>query len=229
MAEEGTPQLDALQVALDRGDIGEVRRLMLSLTDDELDLLREDVGSAGVERALQSASRNRRGVRRGKVLVLPGIMGSLLDRFDRAGASERIWISITNLIGGAMDELELTVPDGLPPTPNSTVRAVGVHRGTYLPLLTELDTEWDVRPFAFDWREDIAKTRRASTRRCAASAPASRCTSSPTRWAASSPATSAATSRRRGRPWTTATTMPRAGASSCWARPTAARSRRCWR
>ena len=27
---------------------------------------------------------------------------------------------------------------------------------TYLPLLLELDSRWDVLPFAFDWRHDIA-------------------------------------------------------------------------
>jgi CHAT domain len=158
VAEEGTPGLDALQGALDAGDIGTVRRQLLTLPDHELALLREDVGAAGLDRALQAASRNRRGERRGKVLVLPGIMGSLLDRVDPRGDAERIWISITQLIGGGMEDLLLTVPDGLPATPGSSVRTGGVHRGTYLPLLTELDAEWDVRPFAFDWREDVAKS-----------------------------------------------------------------------
>ena len=158
MAEEGTPRLDALQDALDAGDIGNVRRELLALSDDELALLREDIGAAGVERALQAASRSRRGERRGKVLVLPGIMGSLLDRVDPRGDTERIWISITRLIGGGMEDLTLTVPAGLAPTGASAIRTAGVHRGTYLPLLTELDTQWDVRPFAFDWREDIAKS-----------------------------------------------------------------------
>ncbi len=158
MAQEGTPGLDALQGALDAGDIGTVRRQLLTLSEPELELLREDIGAAALDRSLRAASRNRRGERRGKVLVLPGIMGSLLDRVDRRGDTERIWISITSLIGGGMEDLQLTVPDGLPATPGSTVRTAGVHRGTYLPLLTELDAEWDVRPFAFDWREDIAKS-----------------------------------------------------------------------
>ena len=34
----------------------------------------------------------------------------------------------------------------------------GVHRKTYVPLLMELDTRWHVRPFPFDWREDIDKS-----------------------------------------------------------------------
>ena len=38
------------------------------------------------------------------------------------------------------------------------MRIAGVHRKTYLPLLLELDTHWDVRPFGFDWREDIDKS-----------------------------------------------------------------------
>ncbi len=158
MAEEATPGLDALQDALDAGDIGAVRRQLLTLSEHELTLLREDIGAAAVERSLQAASRNRRGERRGKVIVLPGIMGSLLDRVDRRGDAERVWISITRLIGGGMEDLQLTVPDGLPTTPGSSVRTAGVHRGTYLPLLTELDAEWEVRPFAFDWREDMAKS-----------------------------------------------------------------------
>ena len=28
----------------------------------------------------------------------------------------------------------------------------------YIPLLIELDTQWEVRPFAFDWRKDIRKS-----------------------------------------------------------------------
>ena len=38
------------------------------------------------------------------------------------------------------------------------IDTAGVHRKTYVPLLAELDNRWDVRPFAFDWREDIRRS-----------------------------------------------------------------------
>ena len=91
------------------------------------------------------------------MLVLPGIMGTELDSVDAKGDSDRIWLNYARLIGGRIGDLELAA-DGSPAVPGLHVRPAGVHRKTYLPMILELDTRWHVRPFPFDWREDIDKS-----------------------------------------------------------------------
>lgn len=158
MADERTPGLDQLQHALDAGDIDAARRALLTLPPRERELLAEEIGPAALERTRSAAARGRRRGKLGKVVVLPGIMGSELDSEDGGGDRDRIWLNYLRLIGGRIDDLELT-PEGTPA--KKGVRQVipaGVHRKTYLPLLIELDTRWHVKPFPFDWREDIDRS-----------------------------------------------------------------------
>ena len=158
MADERTPGLDQLQHALDAGDIDAARRALLTLPPRERELLEEEIGPGALERTRSAAARGRRRGKLGKVLVLPGIMGSELDSEDRSGDRDRIWLNYLRLLGGRIDDLELT-PEGTPA--KKGVRQViptGVHRKTYLPLLIELDTRWHVKPFPFDWREDIDRS-----------------------------------------------------------------------
>ena len=157
MSRPETPRLEALQEALDGGDLAAVRRLLVELDPDEQRLLEEEMGSGAFARARTTAARGRRSGKLGKVLVLPGIMGTELDSVDRKGDSDRIWINFIRLIAGRIADLELG-EDGGPARPGTHVRVAGVHRKTYVPLLMELDARWDVRPFGFDWREDIDKS-----------------------------------------------------------------------
>ena len=115
------------------------------------------MGTEALARARGAAARGRRRGKLGKVLVLPGIMGTELDSVDRKGDSDRIWINFVRLIAGRIGDLELGA-DGQSAHTGVHVRPAGVHRKTYVPLLMELDTRWHVRPFPFDWREDIDKS-----------------------------------------------------------------------
>ena len=157
MSPSETPQLDRLQAALDRSDIDDARRTLLELKGHERRLVEEEMGLEAFERARGAAARGRRGGKLGKVLVLPGIMGSELDSVDPKGDADRIWHNVVRLIDGRIGDLELT-PEGEPAKAGFHVRTAGVHRKTYVPLLMELDTRWHVRPFAFDWREHIDKS-----------------------------------------------------------------------
>jgi pimeloyl-ACP methyl ester carboxylesterase len=152
-----TPRLERLQASLDAGDLDGVRRILLDLDGEEAELLEQELGRDAFERSRLAAARGRRGGKLGKVLVLPGIMGSELDAVDRTGAAHRVWIDFLKLIGGHVADLELT-PEGEPARPGLQIRTAGVHRKTYVPLLMELDTRWHVRPFPFDWREDIERS-----------------------------------------------------------------------
>jgi len=152
-----TPRLDEIQAALDDGDIDRVRRVLLEVDGREKELLLEELGPDAFDRSRGAAARGGRGGKLGRVLVLPGIMGTELDSVDAKGDADRIWLNYPRLIGGRIGDLELAA-DGGPAVPGLHVRPAGVHRKTYLPMILELDTRWHVRPFPFDWREDIDKS-----------------------------------------------------------------------
>src|SRR5262245_22457737 len=157
MSSPETPRIAELQAALDRGDLDSVRRTLLTVDGHEAELLEQGMGAEAFERARRAAARGRRRGKLGKVLVLPGIMGTELDSVSRTGDVDRIWIDFVRLLSGRIGDLELT-PDGDPAAAGVHIRPAGLHRLTYVPLLLELDTRWHVRPFPFDWREDMDKS-----------------------------------------------------------------------
>jgi pimeloyl-ACP methyl ester carboxylesterase len=157
MSTPETPQIAELQAALDRGDLDSVRRTLLAVRGRDADVLEQELGSDAFDRARRAAARGGRRGKLGKVLVLPGIMGTELDSVDRTGDVDRIWIHFVRLLAGRIRELELT-PAGDPAPPGIHIRPAGLHRKTYVPILLELDTRWHVRPFPFDWREDIDRS-----------------------------------------------------------------------
>jgi hypothetical protein len=156
-AQTGSPGLDRIQTALDRGDVADARRALLELTDQELELLSAEIGEPAVRRAQGTAARGPRRTKLGRVLVLPGVMGSMLDVTDPRGDTDRVWANYARLISGRLGDLALT-PAGDPAIPGTQVRTAGIHHGSYLPLLMELDARWEVRSFAYDWRESLDRS-----------------------------------------------------------------------
>jgi CHAT domain len=156
-AQTGSPGLDRIQTAVDRGDVADARRALLELSDQELELLSAEIGEPAVRRAQGTAARGPRRTKLGRVLVLPGVMGSMLDVTDPRGKTDRVWANYERLISGRLGDLALT-PAGDPAIPGTQVRTAGIHHGSYLPLLMELDARWEVRSFAYDWRESLDRS-----------------------------------------------------------------------
>ncbi|HUI52146.1 MAG TPA: hypothetical protein VLX60_10195, partial [Terriglobales bacterium] len=86
----------------------------------------------------------------GNVVVLHGIMGGELSLFDQGKAS-LIWVQILNLLAGKFADLGLDA-NGLSVR---DVRATGIYLRYYGSQIVQLNQDWNVRPFCFDWRQDI--------------------------------------------------------------------------
>ena len=114
-----TPRLDEIQTALDEGDVDRVRRVLLEVEGRERRLLAEELGSEAFGGARSAASRGGRRGKLGRVLVLPGIMGSELDSVDAKGDADRIWLNYLRLIRGRIGDLELAA-DGARRYPGCT-------------------------------------------------------------------------------------------------------------
>lgn len=151
------PSLDRIQHEIARGNLAGLRAALLELSREEEILLSQEVGPELLERTRRRARRARRGDKRGHVVVVHGIMGSMLDVVDPSGDRDRVWTHALRLAAGRIEDLELG-PNEQSVKPNYQVLTAGLHRRTYVPLLLELDEQWEVRPFAFDWREDIDRS-----------------------------------------------------------------------
>ena len=149
--------LRRLDQALTAGDAQGVRDALFALDPHERELLRVPLGDEGLERLYRSARRRRRATPEGRVIVLPGLMGTQLDSLDKKGDRDRIWFNPFRILTGRIAELRLA-DDGsaLPPPP--TVVTDGVYPSAYMPLLLELMERWQVVPFAYDWRSDVDKS-----------------------------------------------------------------------
>jgi pimeloyl-ACP methyl ester carboxylesterase len=155
--EKQTPNLDRIQKEIARGDLAGLRSAILELSTEEESLFAQELGADLLERTRRRARRARRGEKRGHVVVVHGIMGSMLDVVDPGGDRDRVWTHALRLAAGRIEDLELG-PNEQNAKPNYQVLTAGQHRKTYTPLLLELDEQWEVRPFAFDWREDIDRS-----------------------------------------------------------------------
>ena len=91
------------------------------------------------------------------MVVLPGVMGSMLDVTDPRRRHGPRWSNYARLISGRLGDLALT-PAGEPAVPGTQVRTAGIHHGSYLPLIMELDARWEARSFAYDWRESLDRS-----------------------------------------------------------------------
>lgn len=149
------PHLLLLQEALVRGDLATVRTALLDLESYEREALEQLIGSNTVNSLLRSARRRRR-AKRGRVVVINGIMGAKLDAVERQADPERIWVNYLRLFFGRISDLKLT-KDGQPGKPDLSIRVAGLMEN-YLAIMLELDADWHVLPYPFDWRMDIYRS-----------------------------------------------------------------------
>ena len=150
--DDGINPLDALQTALASNDMRTIETTLLSLGTNELDALKLRLGEQEIERVFRSVRRRTRSAPRGRVVVIHGIMGGQLDSVKDNDA-DRVWLSIPRIIFGRIANFRLN-PDGTQADPKYSVKVRGMFP-EYLPLLTELGEQWNVLPFAFDWRLNI--------------------------------------------------------------------------
>ena len=98
----------------------------------------------------QLAARATRQTRRGgeRILILPGILGSMLARM-KGNRADRLWIDFIDIAFGRMTQLVL-------PDTGKIIRATDAHPGTYLKLKLWLRGEgFAADDHPFDWRQSI--------------------------------------------------------------------------
>jgi hypothetical protein len=120
------------------------------LSGEHANILEMYFGEAEYAELRQLAARaTRRSVRGGaRVLILPGIIGSMLARVRSDGSNDTIWVDFVDILRGRLAQLAL--PDA------ARVAAVDVHQGTYLKLKLWLqDQGFNADFHPFDWRLGI--------------------------------------------------------------------------
>jgi len=214
------PGLAALDEALAAGDVEGAREALLLLDSDERAILEAEMGPGVLGSAYRLARSRRRGPGLGRVIVLPGLMGSELDSVDASGDADLVWVNYFRIFAGRMADMQLT-DAGDWPAPPPTIRPKQLYRSVYLPMLLALQARWQARPFPYDWRVDIDRS---------AAALADEVRS----WAGGEPCHLVAHSmggvvarrfiQKSGPRCRTPRAMDAAAAWSCWARRTAART-----
>lgn len=149
------PGLQAIQAALDEGNAALARDLLFQLSDEDRRALTELLGVEPTERLYRSARRSSRAIKRGRVVVLPGITGSELKATYADGKVRLLWIDFVNLILGRTIAAMALTPAGGPVDPALRITPRGFVLGWYLNIVTSLQNEWDVLPVPYDWRLDI--------------------------------------------------------------------------
>ena len=147
-----TRMLEEIQRLLLAGDMTRIRTLLPQMSEDEKKLLQARTGPEAYARLTQKRGR-RRGAAKGRVVAIHGIMGSSLASVDADGGEEKVWINPVSLAFGRIDRFKLAA-DGSPADPRYQVKPVGL-LAEYLALIDALDSQWDVKPFAYDWRKDV--------------------------------------------------------------------------
>ena len=131
-----------------------LRQAVLDVDPPGREVLAAELGEEGLERVARSARAPSRGAERGRVVVVHGFLGARLDSVDPLGDRERVWLSVRRLMAGHFGDLQLG-DDGEPGGAGRPVRPGGLARRAYLPLVLHLAREWEVLPFAYDWRLGI--------------------------------------------------------------------------
>jgi len=88
---------------------------------------------------------HKRGVtgKKPAVFMLPGIMGSNLD--DTVNTS-RLWLNYIGIAAGGLIKLKIN---------GTNIKATTLNSQTYNNLINYLSADFDVYPFAYDWRMDL--------------------------------------------------------------------------
>jgi pimeloyl-ACP methyl ester carboxylesterase len=151
------PGLAALDDALAAGDLERTRQELLVLDADERALLEAQMGPETLARAYRQARGRRRGPGLGRVIVLPGLMGSELDSVDSEGDADLVWVNYFRIFQGRLDDMRLTNA-GEAPAPPPSIRPKQLYKKVYLPILLALQARWQTRPFPYDWRVDVDRS-----------------------------------------------------------------------
>jgi pimeloyl-ACP methyl ester carboxylesterase len=151
------PGLAALDDALAARDVEAAREALLLLDAEERAILEAEMGPGALGSAYRLARSRRRGPGLGRVVVLPGVMGSELDSVDARGDADLVWVNYFRIFAGRIADLQLTDAGDSPPPP-PTIRPKQLYRKCYLPILLALQARWQTRPFPYDWRVDIDRS-----------------------------------------------------------------------
>jgi pimeloyl-ACP methyl ester carboxylesterase len=151
------PGLTALDDALAAGDVEAAREALLLLDPEERAVLEAEMGPGALAGVYRLARSRRRGPDLGRVIVLPGLMGTELDSVDASGDADLVWLNYFRIFAGRMADLQLT-GSGDPPAPPPAIRPKQLYRKVYLPILLTLQSRWRTRPFPYDWRVDVDRS-----------------------------------------------------------------------
>ncbi|HSD27632.1 MAG TPA: CHAT domain-containing protein [Vicinamibacteria bacterium] len=151
------PGLAALDDALSAGDVEAAREALLLLDAEERAVLEAEMGPGALASTYRLARSRRRGPGLGRVIVLPGLMGSELDSVGAGGGANLVWVSYFRLFFGRIADMRLTDAGDSPPPP-PTIRPKQLYKKVYLPLLLALQARWQTRPFPYDWRVDVDRS-----------------------------------------------------------------------
>ena len=91
----------------------------------------------------------------GNVVFLHGITGSDLSVAQGNGPLKSTWVDVPRLIFGHLNDLRLASDGKREADATMRVEAVGVNRRFYARAVLALRAQWNVEPFAYDWRKDI--------------------------------------------------------------------------
>src|SRR5258706_5178166 len=146
------PTIARMRAHLNAGEMDGLREALLTLSPQGRDELRLRLGSPAVDRLLLGVRGARRAAR-GRVVVIHGIMGGKLASVDETGDDDLVWVNYFRLMDGRIGDFRLDA-QGNQADPSISVTSCGL-LDEYLPLVVELGREWEVLPFAYDWRLDI--------------------------------------------------------------------------
>ena len=148
MAKAERAATGTLDDALAAGDVERLARAMTELGEPARAALREEWGEPALERAMRSARHVRRGGIKGRVVVLPGLMGSRLGVADVGAATREAWPRPSRDAG------TLRLAGRGKSVRRARVSATAL-LADYVPLVLELHREWEVLAYPFDWRRDL--------------------------------------------------------------------------
>jgi pimeloyl-ACP methyl ester carboxylesterase len=135
---------DQLSELLRRPSVEEERVLALYFGEERLARLRR-----------LALGAQRRGPKRGNVVVLHGIMGGELTVYPKGQSDQQVWLNIPRIVFGAIGWLRMTPQL----TSENDVRPTGILKKWYSEMLLGLAADqWNVQSLFYDWRLDLAET-----------------------------------------------------------------------